>query len=146
MSSLWVDAHYNSTLYPGWENNDLVTCFCCIWRLLFNYINFVDTILAWLTVCVTIGLPFLFPALHCCWDRVLRTTYAHPVLLTLRLPAFLFLCHIHLGSGCGPGEPSVTQSSHIRTKTAQKKKRLLFDTQCKTVSYLVQTTPYSWCI
>lgn len=44
-------------------------------------------------------------------DRVLLNTYAHPVLLTLRLPAFLFLCHIHLA------QPVVLES-HLSCKSS----------------------------
>lgn len=75
---------------------------------------------------------------------MLLATYAHPVLLTLRLPAFLFLCHIHLGSGCGPGEPSVTQKlTRMHTKTAHVYKGLLSD-GVKQSLVLYKTQPVVW--
>lgn len=76
-------------------------------------------------------------------DRVLLTTHAHPVLLTLRLPAFLFLCHIHLGSGCGPGEPSVMQKlTHTQRQYTHKRAFMLQSLVLHKPQLIVDTL---WC-
>lgn len=78
-------------------------------------------------------------------DRVLLTTYAHPVLLTLRLPAFLFLCHIHLAQAVVLESHLSCINSHPYTQRQHTEQGfyLTNSVRCSLVLYKPQLM-YSW--
>lgn len=118
--------------------NYLVTCFLFIYQYVLSlFVGLVQSdksliLLPW-TVCMTVDSPFSCTALTVQGfvpsavetDRVLLTAYAHPVLLTLRLPAFLFLSHtpgLRLRAICHTKKTQAHMHRHRRLQKLKKKK------------------------